>query len=193
MKIGSIIKDACMLFIITVVLVTILAFAKEITKSPIEAATLAAQIKAFNEVCPGYAESESIKNDVVGASAGYNAELQDGDDAVLRCKDAGGETIGYIVQCTSKGFGGPLNLIVGFDKTGAITGVRYANTPQETPGLGMKTTNMDFLNTWVNHNSDNVEEVDTISGATVSSTAFKEAMKLACMFASRAVTLDGGV
>lgn len=193
MKIGSIIKDTFMLLIITAVLVTILAFAKEITKGPIETATLAAQMKAFNEVCPGYAESESIKDQVVGASAGYNADLSEGDDAVLRCKDANGNVIGYIVQCTSKGFGGPLNLIVGFNTEGTITGVRYANTPQETPGLGMKTTEMSFLDTWMNHNAENVEEVDTISGATVSSTAFKEAMKLACMFASRAVTMDGGV
>ena len=193
MKIGSIIKDTFMLLIITAVLVTILAFAKEITKGPIEAATLAAQMKAFNEVCPGYAESESIKDQVVGASAGYNADLSEGDDSVLRCKDANGNVIGYIVQCTSKGFGGPLNLIVGFNTEGAITGVRYANTPQETPGLGMKTTEMSFLDTWMNHNAENVEEVDTISGATVSSTAFKEALKLACMFASRAVTMDGGV
>ena len=50
--------------------------------------------------------------------------------------------------------------------------------------------NLDLEETLAN---ENVEEVDTISGATVSSTAFKEAMKLACMFASRAVTMDGGV
>ncbi|MBQ7743194.1 MAG: FMN-binding protein [Lachnospiraceae bacterium] len=193
MRIGSIIKDTFMLFIITLVLVAVLAFAKEGTKDAIAATNLAAQIKAFNEVCPGYVESESIKDDVVGASAGYNASLMSSDDAVLRCKDASGNTIGYIVQCTSKGFGGPLNLIVGFDTKGTITGVRYANTPSETPGLGMKTTEMSFLESWENHNSDDVDNVDTISGATVSSTAFKEAMKLACMFANRAATMDGGI
>ena len=193
MKIGSIIKDTFMLFIITVVLVVILAFAKEGTKDAIAAANAAAQIKAFNEVCPGYGASESIKNDVVGASAGYNASLMPGDDAVLRCKDGSGETIGYIVQCTSKGFGGALNLIVGFDTKGNITGVRYANTPSETPGLGMKSTKIEYLQSWENHNSDDVDSVDAISGATVTSTAFKEAMKLACMFASRAATMDGGI
>lgn len=193
MKIGSIIKDTFMLFIITAILVTILAFVEEITRGPIEAANLAAKAKAFSEVCPGYADSEIIKDDVVGASAGYNANLQDVEDSVVRCKNESGETIGYIVQCTAKGFGGPLNLIVGFDTKGDVTGVRYANTPSETPGLGMRTTEMTFLDSWLSHNSDNVEEVDTISGATVSSSAFKEAMKLACMFANRAVTMDGGI
>lgn len=192
MKFSSIIKDTFMLFIITVVLVIILAFAKEGTKDAIAAANHAAEIKAFNEVCPGYVSSDNIKNDVVGASAGYDASL-DGDESVLRCKNESGEIIGYIVKVTSKGFGGPLHLIVGFNKEGTITGVRYASIPQETPGLGMKSTQAWFLDSWINHNSDNAEEVDTISGATVTSTAFKQSVLLACMFAKRAVTMDGGV
>lgn len=192
MKFSSIIKDTLMLFLITVVLVAILAFAKEGTKDAIAAANKAAEMKAFNEVCPGYASSENIKDDVVGASAGYNASLN-GEDAVLRCKNESGEMIGYIVKVTSKGFGGPINLIVGFNKEGTITGVRYANIPQETPGLGMKTTESWFLDSWLNHNHSNVDEVDTISGATTSSTAFKQAVLLACMMADRAVTMDGGV
>lgn len=192
MKIGSIAKDTFMLFIITVVLVAILSVAKVGTQSAIDAANLEAQIKAFNEVCPGYNSSEDITTDVVGASAGYDASLN-GEEPVLRCKNANGEVIGYIVQCTSKGFGGPLNLIVGFDKSGNVTGVRYANTPSETPGLGMKTTEQSFLDRWLNANSGTVADVDTISGATVSSTAFKQAVSLACMFANRAATMDGGV
>ena len=192
MKFSSILKDTFMLFIITVVLVVILAFAKEGTKDAIAQANLTAQMKAFNEVCPGYASSDDIKDDVVGASAGYDASL-DGDESVLRCKNENGEVIGYIVKVTSKGFGGPLHLIVGFNKEGTITGVRYASIPQETPGLGMKSTQSWFLDSWINHNSSNVEEVDTISGATVTSTAFKQSMLLACMFADRAVTMDGGV
>ena len=84
-------------------------------------------------------------------------------------------------------------MIVGFDKTGNITGVRYANIPSETPGLGMKTTELSFLEKWIGYNHSNVSEVDTISGATMTSQAFKEAMSLAAMFASRAVTMDGGI
>ena len=192
MKFSSIIKDTLMLLLITVVLVIILAFAKEGTKDAIAKANLEAQMKAFNEVCPGYASSENIKDDVVGASAGYNASL-DGDESVLRCKNESGEVIGYIEKVTSKGYGGPLHIIVGFNKEGTITGVRYGSIPQETPGLGMKSTQSWFLDSWINHNSSNVEEVDTISGATTTSTAFKQAMLLACMFANRAVTMDGGV
>ncbi|MBR1453683.1 MAG: FMN-binding protein [Lachnospiraceae bacterium] len=193
MKFSSILKDASMLLVITAVLAVVLSVAKVGTQSAIDAANLAAQMKAFNEVCPGYNSNDNITGDVVGASAGVDNASLNGDDAVLRCKNEAGDTIGYIVQCTSKGFGGPLNLIVGFDKEGNVTGVRYANTPQETPGLGMKTTEASFLEKWLNVNNETVSGVDTISGATVSSTAFKQAVTLACMFANRAVTLDGGV
>ena len=192
MKIGSILKDTFMLFIITVVLVGILSFAKVKTQNAIDATNLAAQMKAFNEVCPGYSTSENIANDIDAGSIGYDATLN-GDEPVLRCKNESGEIIGYIVQCTAKGFGGPLNLIVGFDTKGNILGVRYANTPSETPGLGMKTTNQDFLDKWVNKNKDDVATVDTISGATVSSTGFKQAVSYACVIADNAVTMDGGI
>ena len=192
MKIGKIIKDTLVLFLITVVLVSILSIVKVATQNSIDAANYAIKIKAFNEVCPNYSSSENIVDDLVGASAGYNASLY-GDDSILRCKNDAGELIGYIVQTTSKGYGGPINLIVGFDKTGKITGVRFASIPQETPGIGMKVTDQSFIDSWINHNSDNISEVDTISGATYTSTAFQQAISLACMFANRAVTLDGGV
>ena len=191
MKFSSILKDTFMLFLITVILVLLLAAAKVGTQDAIDATNRNALMKAFSEVCPGYDSSESIVDDVVGASAGYDASL-DGENAVLRCKNSSGESIGYIVKCTSKGYGGPLNLIVGFDMAGSITGVRYANIPSETPGLGMKSTKQSFLDSWINHNSDDLDTVDAISGATITSTEFKQAMSLACMFANRAVTMDGG-
>ena len=192
MKSTSIVKDTLILVAITLVLVSILSVVKVGTQSAIDRTNAEAKLKSYNEVCAGYATSENITQDVVGASAGYDASLSS-DDAVKRCKNGNGEIIGYIVECTSKGYGGPLNLIVGFDKTGNITGVRYANIPSETPGLGMKTTELSFLEKWIGHNSSDVSEVDTISGATMTSQAFKEAMSLAAMFASRAVTMDGGI
>lgn len=192
MGIKSIIKDTLTLVVITVVLVLLLSAAKVITEPAINKAYNETKLKSYNEVCNGYAEGEDITGDVVGASAGYRASLI-GDDSVKRCKNASGEIIGYIVECTSNGYGGPLNLIVGFDKKGNISGVRYLNMPKETPGLGMKTTEKSFLDSFIGHNLNDLSEVDAISGATISSDAFKEAVSLASMFASRAVTMDGGL
>lgn len=190
MKNGSIFKDALILFAITLVLGFLLSFAKVLTEPAIKKATDEAIKKAFEQVCPGYFSNENITSDVVGASAGYDAHLTD-DESVLRVQDAAGLFLGYIVKATSGGYGGDLNLIIGFDKDGKITSVVYANTPSETPGVGMKTTKESFRNTFIGHNIDDVSSVDTITGATVSSTAFKEAVSMACMFADRAKTMDG--
>lgn len=190
MKKNSVINDALMLFIIAFVMVTILSLAKVGTQKAIDASILRAKTKAYVEVCPGYNSGENITDDVKSAATGYNATLS--ADGVLRCRNEVGDLIGYIVNCTSKGYGGPLNLIVGFDGKGTVTGVRYANIPSETPGLGMKTTEDSFLNSWIEHNIDNIDSVDTISGATISSTAFKQAVSLACSCADRAANIDGG-
>ncbi len=192
MDVKKIIKDTFVLISITFVLVLILSITKVMTDSQINKINLENKLKAYSSVCPGYAYGENIVSDVVGASAGYDASL-DGDEAVKRCKDVNGDIIGYIVECSSKGYGGPLHLIVGFDKSANIKGVRFATIPSETPGLGMKVTEDSYLEKWVNVNHNTVSEVDAISGATKSSNAFKEAISLACMFASRAVTLDGGI
>ena len=192
MNFKNVIKDTLILVAITVILVLALSVAKVVTEPAINKANYEAQLKAYNEVCPGYAFSENITQDVVGASAGYNASLK-GDESVKRCKNENGEIIGYIVECTSKGYGGPLNLIVGFDKFGNISGIRYANIPKETPGLGMKSTDIEFLNRFIGHNQNNISSVDTISGATITSDAFVQAVLLASMFANRSVTMDGGV
>lgn len=183
MKVGSLIKDALILFAITLVLGLALSVAKVVTQPAIDKAAAESQLKAFNAVCPGYSTADDLSNEFLEYKSQYKAKIRfskDGKEAVLRAKDSSGNVIGYIIQATSKGFGGDLNLIIGFDIDGKITGVRYANTPSETPGVGMKTTKEDFLKKWVDKNSDDVDTVDTISGATISSTAFKEAMKLAC-------------
>ena len=190
MKFVIMVKDSLILLIISAILIFALSVANVGTKELINKSNLEAQMKAYAEVCPGYYYSEDITADVVGASAGYNATVF-GENPVLLCKDESGEIVGYIVHSSSKGFNSPLNLIVGFDKLSNITGVRYANIPSETPGLGMKTTETSYLNLWLNHNLNSIGEVDTISGATVTSTAFEQAMSLACLLASRAANMYG--
>ena len=191
MKIGNIIKDTLIFLAITLVLVLILSIAKVITEKPIETINYNIKMKAFNEVCPGYSSSEKISKDLVEIPDGTNATLY-GNDSILRCKNDKNEDIGYIVQTSSMGYGGPINIIVGFDNEKNILGVRFASLPQETPGIGMKISNQNFLDSWINYNYENLSEVDTISGATISSSAFSEAITLASMIVNNIETIDGG-
>lgn len=185
MKIGSLMKDAFILCAITLVLGLALSGAKVATQPLIDKAAEESKIKAFNEVCKGFYESEDITDKLTDVTSDFSATLAE-KEGVLKVYDESKNVLGYIVQCTSSGFGGKLNLIIGFDTDGKVTGVKYANTPSETPGVGMKTTKPEFLNSWVGHDTNDVSSVDTISGATISSTAFKEAVSMACLYASKA-------
>ena len=57
-------------------------------------------------------------------------------DSTLEAK-SGGVTIGYVIQITVSGYGGPIEIIMGVDKQGVITGVSVGGTKfAETAGLG---------------------------------------------------------
>lgn len=195
MKIGSIIKDSLILFAITLVLGLALSGTKVATQDAIDKAANEKKERVFKEVCQ-ISEEEAAGvtyEDITGNCASVQDTFSDfeskkgpnllidkkGADAVYKVNDQNG-TRGYIAQVTSKGFGGALKLIVGFDTDGKVTGVKYAETPSETPGVGMKTMQSFFLERWIGKDKSDVASVDTISGATVSSTAFKDAVRLAC-------------
>lgn len=86
---------------------------------------------------------------------------------------------GYVFTTTANGFGGTMSVMVGIDADAKITGVKLM-THNETPGLGTKTAEPSFTEQFIGIQTQEVDpEVDTISGATVSSNAFKRAVETA--------------
>lgn len=78
----------------------------------------------------------------------------------------------YAVNVTSKGYGGPIELLVGFDADGKIKGVKII-AASETPGIGSNVTEGDFVNQFVGLSGE-IElgkNVDGVAGATISSKA----------------------
>jgi electron transport complex protein RnfG len=63
---------------------------------------------------------------------------------------AGGQTVGYAAQATVNGYGGPIELDVGMDINGALTGISVGGAQfNETPGLGEKAKEPEFKNQFV--------------------------------------------
>lgn len=86
---------------------------------------------------------------------------------------------GYVFTTTAKGFGGTMSVMVGIDADAKITGVKLM-THNETPGLGTKTAEPSFTEQFIGIQTQEVDpQVDTISGATISSNAFKRAVETA--------------
>ena len=89
---------------------------------------------------------------------------------------AGGEVVGYVAEVTTNGFGGAINMVVGVDVNGCVTGVSVIKDA-ETANLGTKVTRTQSildrfigLSGTITVNSGE-NRFDGVTGATVSSKA----------------------
>lgn len=94
--------------------------------------------------------------------------------------------IGHVVKVTTKdGYGGDITLVIGIDLKDKITGIEVLSI-DETVGLGMNAKNDSFKRQYYNKpinkfivtktGKQNDQEIDAISGATITSSAFNNAV-----------------
>lgn len=114
---------------------------------------------------------------------------------VVSATDASGTLLGYVVEATSRGYGGQLPLYVGFNPEGEIVGVQVPAN-DETPGLGQHVHDEVFYSQLVGGSAQSMvvvgqgasssdlpaESIDAISGATISSKAFATSANLAMTY-----------
>ncbi len=83
---------------------------------------------------------------------------------------ASGQTVGYAAQVTVKGYGGPIELVVGMDMNGLLTGISVDGASfSESPGLGAKSKDPEFKNQFVGIQAPvGLKKSDATSGATQS-------------------------
>ncbi len=198
-------KPAVKLLVITLVSGMALGGVYQLTKGPIEKAELAAQADAFEAVCPD-AESFEVSADLqakieeITDESGSVAEGAYGNvayDSVYSALDASGNVIGYVVNTTSKdGFGGEITISVGISMEKEITGMEFL-TLNETAGLGMRASEPEFMNQFAGKTVDEFEltkdtasagnQIQALSGATITSTAVTNAMNAALYLVNSAV------
>lgn len=178
MKKQSSVKDiiipAVVLFLIAVVCTTLLALTNDVTKQKIADIAVQTENEAKQAVLSEAASfSEAKTVTVEGAECTYFEGLAED-----------GSTIGYVIPQTVKSYGGALSLMVGINAADdKITGVQISEI-NDTPGLGMKAKNADFLNQFagktgmltVSKNASADNEIQAITSATISSRAVTSAV-----------------
>ncbi|MCR5652191.1 MAG: FMN-binding protein [Ruminococcus sp.] len=84
---------------------------------------------------------------------------------------------GYVFMLTTKGYGGDIRLICGIKSNGSIEKTKTLSH-SETSGIGSRVVDNDskYKDQYVGKTADNVDEVDAVSGATISSKAYKKAI-----------------
>ena len=156
-------------FLIPVVVLTVicavvsaaLVFTYQATKPIIDEAKNAEANAARAVVLPGASGFEEVE---------LSAQIEGAVDAY---KETSGK--GYVVTASAQGYGGPVNLMVGFDANGTNTGVKMLEH-QETPGFGAKLAEDSYGAGYVGKTASDYTEVDGISGASITSKAYKKAL-----------------
>lgn len=98
----------------------------------------------------------------------------------------GNKELGYIIKVETKGYSGPISMLVGFDFKGEIKGIKILSHT-ETPGLGAKINEVRsgesqpwFLKQFEEKKSDDLElakNIQAVTAATISSRAVLEGVK----------------
>ena len=140
----------------------VLGGAYALTKKPIDAAAVAKTNKAVGAVLPAFDETSYESVEVDGKTYNYYKAVK------------GGETVGYAVESTVVGFGGPLSLMVGVTPDGVVYNTSV-----------LCNTDAKFMAQWEGFDPSakilsvkkDGGDVDAITASTITSRAYTEAVK----------------
>lgn len=146
-----------------------------VTKAPIEASELQKVNEAIAAVTPSFDNIPSEEVRIVEGGQIYTATV-------------GGETVGYAIKVAVGGFGGPLQMMVGFTPDGIIYNTSVISHA-ETPGLGAKIVDENIPTRvqvkGLHPASDKISvrkdggQVDAITASTITSRAFLKGVNAA--------------
>ena len=185
-KNDSIAKLGIILFIITFCVALVLGFVNSITKDQI---AYQAQLEIDNAIASIYPDSTETTELAVPAKKNKKRI-----SSVYAAYGADGELMGFAVASSPNGFGGAIDLMVGVLPDGTVKSVRVLSTNSETPGLGTRVTEEDFITQFdgnkapiavIKNAQPGPSEIRAISGATISSTAVTTGVNLAVEVAAK--------
>lgn len=177
----AMIRDALVLFAITLVAGLLLGIVYDITKEPIMEQKAKAKAQACKNVFSVASSFEPLFEED-GPSAHFVAGLDSNVsiDEVMQALDASGNVIGYVITVTDhEGYGGDIQFSMGITLERTVNGISLLSI-SETPGLGMKAGDVlvpQFTDrtaqqfTYTKSGAVNDSEIDAISGATITTNA----------------------
>lgn len=181
----EIIKNSLILCLITLIAGLFLGGVYEITKEPRKEQENKTKEAAYKKV---FSEADSFKECIYDVAkletylseAGYSSSVAY-INQVVTANSSDGAFIGYVITVSDKeGYGGEIKFTLGIKSDGTINGISFL-TLDETAGVGMKAKESKFMNqfkgkkvdsfTYVKSGAASENEIDAISGATVTTNA----------------------
>lgn len=164
MKKNDSLKSIIVLVSICIVIGAAMAGVNMLTAERIAAVQAKKEAEALQSVLPeneGFTKLEDVK------------DLPDSVSAVYRDND--GEGIAMLLSASGYDASNPISIAVGFNNDGSITKCYVISCSGETSGIGTKVKGEGFLSTF--DGKSDMDGIDTISGATISSSAFLSAVE----------------
>ena len=168
-----IIKLTVTLFVTCVIVAGLLGLVNSVTEGPIAEKNKTKTAAAIQEVLPEMEGSPAVvelTDEMTAAASGAGATIAEAYEA-----QAGGSVIGYALKIVASGSQGNIEMMVGVDAEGAVTGVSIVKN-SETSGIGSKVMSNEngVLDQFIGKSAADGtlsvgKNVDAISGATVSS------------------------
>lgn len=198
----SMIKDALILFAITLVAGLLLGFVYDVTKEPIAQQKAKAKAEACKNVFAAAETFEPMLSEEGPTAyfmAGKNSNVD--IDEVMQALDSSGQLMGYVITVTDhEGYGGDIQFSMGVTLDGTLNGISLLSI-SETAGLGMKAGDVlvpQFANkkvesfTYTKSGSTKDSEIDTISGATITTNAIVNGVNSGLLFFNSVFTGNEG-
>lgn len=179
-KIDSSLKNMVLVLVgICLVIGCLLALANQVTKGPIAQKSRKLLESGITMVMNGncqMASTDTVKQNIDGKEHVF----------VIHNTTRNGKPYGAAVETSSNSFGGPLEMLVGFDESGTILGYTILKT-SDTPGLGAKAAQWfqkgqkgDIIGQVPGNNGLSVSKdggtIDAITASTITSRAFLKAV-----------------
>lgn len=200
-ELTTMLKEAAILFAITLIAGLALGFTYQLTKEPIRIQ----QEKKIKEACQAvFTDASEFESLEIIPSEEDSAEFKAKGVTignVFVAKDSDGSRMGFVIEVvSSEGYGGNIGLYMGVRNDGTLNGISILDIA-ETPGLGMEAENVlvpqfegkqvtEFTYTKAGSQSDS--EIDAISGATVTTEAITNAVNVGLQFFADGLLQEGG-
>ncbi len=170
----EIVKYGLTMLVVGVIAATGLGFTYAVTKDKIAEQDRLSEAKAGIEAMPGITSPDELTLD---------------EELTARAKEAVPEVqkvyvteLGTVITVEQKGYGGPMVLAVGINGSGAVVGMASVSN-RETVGLGSRALVPEFFERFMSKSASDPlevgEDIDAVSGATISSKAVTAAVKTA--------------
>ena len=163
----SILYTVTVLLLITAIVATIIAFVNDITYEKRLKLTEEKTKSAIASIFPNCEKATVVEYPNEDINVLYEISTENGGRA-------------YCVDVSVNGYGGEINMMVGFFGNAndgiTVNAVKIVSADSETPGLGARVKEAEFLEQFSGKNGGGV---DAVAGATISSTAVVSGVDIA--------------